>query len=201
MAVVQLIPFDHGGLLDLPAGSSAFELQMPLPGDESFPGHPHRHWTRFRSEGEGATFEWRTGAQQVRDVGRAYAAGEMPLSYALSSDLVRRHFQRVHSAWRDEDPRIPARLQGQALADWALRWVARSPAALFELVDEPLSFYRLAEDARFHDASDDLSLPPWARRHAPLVGAEGSWRRSAMIGLAPGKTLGDLAAWLRPKDG
>ena len=202
MATVELIPFDLDGCSNfLPEGSIAYETEMYLPGDEPFPGPENRNWAKFEVSGRCAVFEWRTCAQQVRDVARKFVDGYVSLDEALKHPLVDRYLGTVMNRIEDDD-RLPEGMDtsDDDFPEWLLSRIVECPDEFFETCDEPFRFYSFDEDDYFHDASEALPLPPWAERHRVTTGGMGSGKDSAVIALAPGKTLVDLANWLKERE-
>ena len=202
MATVELIPFSLRESSDLlPKGATAYETEMYLPGNDPFPGPESRNWAGFEVSGDCAVFEWRTCAQQVWGVARKYVEGEVSLEKALVHPLVDRYLAQVRERALEDD-RLPEDMDsyGEEFPDWMLSRIVECPDEFFETCEEPFQFYSFDEDDYFHDASEALPLPPWAERHRVTTGGMGSGKDSAVIALAPGKTLTDLADWLREKE-
>jgi len=134
-------------------------------------------------------YEWRTGADRVREVAAAYVAGRLTVRRAvakLDGDYLERVLQ-----WLEMDV---DEATDEELAD-LLPQMAEVPGPAVS--DGALSFYDFEDDAFFGDVASALDFPGWARRERVGDGGPGSGYERAVIVLEGGHTLWDLGEWLR----
>ncbi len=177
-------------------GGTAYEVDTYPFNQRKFTGTDDRAWALFKLvRGQGARYEWRTGADAVRQAARKVTAGACTLGQAMKEpcvgDWVARRRGDFISALQDDEP-----------------WLADLPAGLLALkmlLEEgqhltnkagPLSYYSEEDDQYLRDAAESLDLPRWARVSLTDSGGPGTGFTAASIWVKAGKTLEDLGIWL-----
>jgi hypothetical protein len=172
----------------------AFSVETWPAGDGPFTGPAHREWADFVvvSPDIEATFEWRTPADRVRAVAADVATGMWTVARALGEDSVAEWVNRRGGdfvfAFEDDEPGLRD-LPDEAFAG---RMLAEVGAQV-----ENADFYGEDEDESADDAANALPLPPWAGVRESYAGGPGTGYTEISIVIASGKTLDDLAAFLR----
>jgi hypothetical protein len=175
-------------------GGVAFTVETWPANDGLFTGAAHRGWSDFVvvSRGIEATFEWRTPAHRVRFVAGMVVAGTWSVARALEDDAVASWVDRCGDdflfEFEDEDPE----LRDISDEDFAGRMLVEVGAHVKNAV-----FYGEDDDSAASDAAYSLPLPRWARVRESSEGGPGTGYTDVSIVLASGRTLDDLAAFLR----
>lgn len=167
-----------------------------------FAGPPSRDWDEFVVESPSeATYEWRTGADRVRDLATRL------VREGLCEEEVQGAFARSYYL-REQDEKLEDSMSIPPVYDYGIdpeNELARQRLILKNIasgVIEPAAFdgfdsyYQFESDSYLHDAAHALELPPGARIVAHDDGGPGSGYTAQFLELAPGMTLSDYAAWL-----
>jgi protein-tyrosine phosphatase len=180
-------------------GGTAYTVSTSPFDAAPFSGPDHRDWDAFRLTGDGATFEWRTGADHVRRIAERVARGEWTFARARRDPFVERWLDGDRladfvDAASDDDP---------SLADMPDAKLARRTfVEVGPFVENDIGlygYYAEDDDSCLRDAASALDLPAWAHVQTFLDGGPGSGFENAAIVLEDGKDLRDLAAWLEER--
>jgi hypothetical protein len=161
-----------------------------------FTGPDERNWDAFRLDGDGASYEWRTGADHVRRAAQKVARGDWTHARAMKDPFVRcwvegNRLDDFAEVFSEYDASV-SELSGAALVKRMLLEVGPH----LENTTGLYGYYGEDDDAFLEDALYSLDLPEWASIETFDDGGPGSGFQNAALVLAAGKTLDDLAAWL-----
>jgi hypothetical protein len=175
-------------------GGIAFTVETWPTGDGPFCGPAHREWSEFVvvTPGSEARFEWRTPADRVRFVAGMVVAGAWSVARALEDDSVASWVDRCGDdflfAFEHDDPE----LRDLPDEDFAGRMLVEVGAHV-----KNAAFYGEDDDSAASDAAYSLPLPRWARVRESSEGGPGTAYTEVSIVLASGRSLDDLAGFLR----
>ena len=177
-------------------GGTAYEVDTYPFNQRPFTGPGDRNWASFTLvRGQGARYEWRTGADAVREAARKVVAATWTLSRAMREPFVAgwldRHGGDFISTLRDDEPGLADLPAGQL----ALTMLLEEGQHLTNKAG-PLGYYSEEDDQYLRDAAECLDLPRWARVRLADSGGPGTGFTAASIWVKAGKTLEDLGMWL-----
>lgn len=198
MASARLwIPHEPSGL-EVGTGT-AWWVEANVWNSEPFTGPPGRNWDKFEGTEDGATFEWRSRDDVVREAGVALAEGRISLDRAFAEHAVAEWYD-LHSdridRYLEEEGHDPATSEEEHRS-LALREIApQVPGA-----DDAWSAYYDGDDRYIEEAARALELPSWARVATGEEGGMGSSYLQAFVVMGEEKSPRDLGEWLRGSRG
>jgi hypothetical protein len=181
-------------------GATIYEVDTWPFEDRRFHGPDTRDWADFVLTADGAEFEWRTGADKVREAAEKVVAGTWTVQHAKQQEpavadwLERRG--RVHwDLLKDEDPGLADPTSREEVEELERR-VLVCVGLYLDNESGGLGYYEEDDDSYLDDAARALDLPSWAHVANTEEGGPGSGYMAAAIVLTDGRDLEDLAEWL-----
>jgi len=176
-------------------GWTSYEVETIGAGSR-YPGPPDRDWANFSSQGDEATFEWRSPNDAIRETADALIAGRLTVEQALDDGWVSEWLGNPHDPleeWLADRGSPVKEMEPEEIAEAALREWGPTMGDL----DGGLNFYFEGDDCMMEHAASVLPLPAWAKVDTGESGGVGSGYLAAYVLLAPSKRLDDLERWLK----
>lgn len=177
-------------------GGTAYEVDTYPFGQRPFTGPEDRGWASFKLvRGQGARYEWRTGADGVRAAARKVAAATWTLRRAMKEPCVGEWLGHRREdficARQDDDPGVA----DLGMDQLALKMLLEKGQHLTNRAG-PLGYYDEEDDRHLRDAAYRLDLPRWASVRLSDDGGPGTGFTAVSILLNDGHGLDELATWL-----
>jgi hypothetical protein len=178
-------------------GGTAYEVDTYPFNQRPLMNADGRRWAAFKVvRGQGARYEWQTGADAVREAATKVTSGASTLARAMKDpfvlEWVGRRREEFIEAIQDDEPGVvdlvPAQLVRRMLLERGQRLTNRAG---------PLGYYDEENPERYlRDAAQALDLPRWASVRLSEDGGPGTGFTAVSIWVRSGHTLADLATWL-----